>query len=115
MSNWVSLPWGVVRLQYKVIRFPLTVLRRLVVHAFDTDAPCRITYQEMLDSVDRKDGTILGDHTMALRAQTELLPHAKELPSSPTCVPAPPKPDSEPHLPTESPVNVGQRKHHMVY
>ncbi|OYD70223.1 hypothetical protein [Rhodococcus sp. OK302] len=75
----------------------------------------RITYQEMLESVDRKDGTILGDRTLVLRAQTELVPHAKELPSSPTCVPAPPKPDSESHPPTESPGNVRPRKYHMVY
>ncbi|MDI9913736.1 hypothetical protein [Rhodococcus sp. IEGM 1379] len=57
MSIWVSLPRDAMRLQYKVIRFPLTHLGRLAVRAFDADAPRRITYQQILESVDGTTGT----------------------------------------------------------
>lgn len=67
MDARVSLPWDVLRLQYKAIRFPLTLLGRLVMRAFDTDAPCRLTYQEMLESID---GTEMGPADNVLRSST---------------------------------------------
>lgn len=85
MGKLVSLPWDVLRLQYTVIRFPLTLLGRLVVRAFDTDAPCRITYQQMLESIDGTAGTILGDRTLVRRAQAEMGPTGTELLSPTTC------------------------------
>lgn len=119
MGKWVSLPWDVLRLQYKVIRFPLTLLGRLVVRTFDTDAPYRLTYQQMLESIDGTAGTILGDRTLVRRARAEMGPASTEL-LSPTACGLPPVGfdpvgfDSESHARTESPGDGRLHANHMA-
>ena len=102
MGKWVSLPWDVLRLQYTAIRYPLTLLGRVVVRAFDTDAPCRLTYQHMLESIDGTAGTILGDRTLARRAHAEMGPGRTELLSPTTCALQPVGVDSKSHARNES-------------
>ena len=114
MGKWVSLPWDVLRLQYTVIRFPLTLLGRLVVRAFDTDAPCRLTYQQVLESIDGTAGTILGDRTLARRAQAEMGPTSTEVPSPTNYSPPLVGFDSDSHARTESPEDGRLRAHHMA-
>lgn len=82
--NIVSVPLAVLRVQYKIARFPLQVIEQQVMSRMPTEAPARLMYERGLGMLDGTVGSVLGDHDLvqrgsALSQRTDALARAAVL------------------------------------
>ncbi len=61
----VEAPLAVLRLQYRIARFPLELIEQRVVSRMDSEAPARLFYERSLGLLDAKVGNALGDKELA--------------------------------------------------
>ncbi|MCV7302318.1 IF2 family translation initiation factor [Mycobacterium barrassiae] len=61
----VEAPLAVLRLQYRIARFPLELIEQRVVSRMDSEAPARLLYERSLGMLDATVGNALGDKELA--------------------------------------------------
>lgn len=62
-----DVPFGVLRLQYQLARFPLQLIEDQVVARLDSEAPARLFYERSLGMLDATVGNALGDSELEQR------------------------------------------------
>lgn len=82
--NIVSVPLAVLRLQYKIVRFPLQLIEDQFMSRLGTEAPARVMYERTLGVIDGAVGSVLGDQEVeqrgaALTKRSDALLRAAEL------------------------------------
>ncbi|MBN3455409.1 IF2 family translation initiation factor [Mycobacterium sp. DSM 3803] len=73
-----EIPSAVLRLQYRIARFPLQLIDAHVVSRLDSEAPARLLYENSLGTLDAKIGGVLGDTELEQRG-TALSERSKAL------------------------------------
>jgi hypothetical protein len=63
----IDAPRGVLRLQYRIVRFPLQIIEKRVVARMGSEAPARLFYERSLGLLDAAVGNALGDWRLAKR------------------------------------------------
>jgi hypothetical protein len=63
----IDAPQAVLRLQYRIVRFPLQVIEERVVARMGSEAPARLFYERSLGLLDSAVGNALGDLRLARR------------------------------------------------
>lgn len=82
--NVIQVPFAVLRVQYKIARFPLQLIEDRVVSRLDSEAPARLLYERSLGVLDATVGGLLGDPAIekrgsALTERSEKLGRAAQL------------------------------------
>ena len=85
--NIVKLPVAILRLQYRIARFPFQVVADKLIARLDSEDPARLVYERSLGTVDAVVGGALGDLRMrttgaALADRSEALSRADRLDSA---------------------------------
>jgi hypothetical protein len=63
----INAPLAVLRLQYRIVRFPLQVIEERVVARMGSEAPTRLFYERSFGLLDAAVGNVLGDSRLAMR------------------------------------------------
>jgi hypothetical protein len=63
----IDAPQAVLRLQYRIVRFPLQIIEERVVARMGSEAPARLFYERSLGLLDAAVGNALGDLRLAKR------------------------------------------------
>ena len=79
-----DIPFAVLRLQYRIARFPLQLIDDRVISRLDSEAPARLFYQHSLGTLDARIGHALGDSEVrrqgvAARERSDKLARAARL------------------------------------
>lgn len=82
----IDAPLAVLRVQYRIARFPLQVIEQRVVARMDAEAPARLFYERSLGLLDASIGNVLGDRQLqrsgsALARRSDALGRAAQLDS----------------------------------
>jgi hypothetical protein len=80
----LELPLTVLRIQYRIARFPLELIEDRIVSQWDSEAPGRLLYERSLGQLDSAVGSLLGDQEIerrgsALAERSEALGRAARL------------------------------------
>ena len=80
----IDAPQAVLRLQYRIVRFPLQIIEERVVARMGSEAPARLFYERSLGLLDAAVGNALGDlrlakHGGALAERSDALRRAAQL------------------------------------
>ncbi|MDT5242753.1 MAG: hypothetical protein QOD36_129 [Mycobacterium sp.] len=63
----IDAPMAVLRLQFRIVRFPLQVIEERVVARMGAEAPARLFYERSLGLLDAAVGNVLGDSRLQMR------------------------------------------------
>ncbi len=63
----IDAPMAVLRLQFRIVRFPLQVIEERVVARMGAEAPARLFYERSLGLLDAAVGNVLGDSRLQTR------------------------------------------------
>jgi hypothetical protein len=63
----VDAPLAVLRLQYRIVRFPLQMIEERVVGRMGSETPARLLYERSFGLLDAAVGNVLGDSRLAMR------------------------------------------------
>lgn len=63
----IDAPMAVLRLQYRIVRFPLQMIEERVVARMGSEAPARLFYERSFGLLDVAVGNVLGDSRLQLR------------------------------------------------
>lgn len=63
----IDAPMAVLRLQYRIVRFPLQVIEERVVARMGAEAPARLFYERSLGLLDAAVGNVIGDSRLQTR------------------------------------------------
>lgn len=82
----IDAPRAVLRVQYRIARFPLQVIEQRVVARMDAESPARLFYERSLGLLDASIGNVLGDRQLqrngsALARRSDVLGRAAQLDS----------------------------------
>ncbi|MDV3135835.1 IF2 family translation initiation factor [Mycobacterium sp. 29Ha] len=82
----IDAPLAVLRVQYRIARFPLQLIEQRVVARMDAEAPARLFYERSLGLLDASIGNVLGDRQLqrsgsALARRSDVLGRAAQLDS----------------------------------
>jgi vacuolar-type H+-ATPase subunit H len=68
-----DLSRAVLRVQYRIARFPLELVEEQVVRRLDSEAPLRLVYERSLGALDAVVGNVLGVPALARRGTTKIV------------------------------------------
>jgi hypothetical protein len=82
----IDAPLAVLRVQYRIARFPLQVIEQRVIARMGAEAPARLFYERSLGLLDASIGNVLGDRQLqrsgsALARRSDVLGRAAQLDS----------------------------------
>jgi hypothetical protein len=63
----IDAPFAVLRLQYRIVRFPLQMIEERVVARMGSEAPARLFYERSFGLLDAAVGNVLGDYRLQMR------------------------------------------------